>query len=81
MCTNATIICVTLTKQQVFCSLLQAFPHPLANVDYTKQDKERSMVNEMSYHLVESLTWQGLSDLFNVWFMLSIYYNKVYVYI
>ncbi|KAJ5573899.1 uncharacterized protein N7459_008326 [Penicillium hispanicum] len=43
----------------------RAFPHPLANVEYSGNDP--SIGNLISYHFVEWLTWQGLGDLINMW--------------
>ncbi|KFZ19533.1 hypothetical protein V502_03594 [Pseudogymnoascus sp. VKM F-4520 (FW-2644)] len=39
------------------------FPHPLANIKST--NASGSMTNEMSYTLVEMMTWQGLGDIIN----------------
>ena len=37
-----------------------AFPHPLANIKFTKGDTPEPMVaNYISYAVVEFLTWQG----------------------
>ncbi|TDZ39681.1 Sterol 3-beta-glucosyltransferase UGT80B1 [Colletotrichum spinosum] len=46
-------------------SSTKAFPHPLANVGYSKEDKK--ITNHASYAAVEFLTWQGLGDLVNTW--------------
>ncbi|WQF82470.1 Putative UDP-glucuronosyl/UDP-glucosyltransferase, Glycosyltransferase family 28 [Colletotrichum destructivum] len=43
----------------------KAFPHPLANIKYSKEDKKST--NHASYAAVEFLTWQGLGDLVNAW--------------
>ncbi|RDW61435.1 hypothetical protein BP5796_11327 [Coleophoma crateriformis] len=40
-----------------------AFPHPLANIK--SSNASGSMTNEMSYTLVDMMTWQGLGDLTN----------------
>jgi hypothetical protein len=43
------------------------YPHPLANIDYSKSDgKDHGTLNEMSYTMIETLTWQGLADIINV---------------
>ncbi|MCJ1313310.1 hypothetical protein MMC25_006987 [Agyrium rufum] len=39
------------------------FPHPIANIKST--NASGSVTNEMSYTLVELMTWQGLGDLIN----------------
>ncbi|KFY43602.1 hypothetical protein V494_01902 [Pseudogymnoascus sp. VKM F-4513 (FW-928)] len=39
------------------------FPHPLANIKST--NASGSMTNEMSYTLVDMMTWQGLGDIIN----------------
>jgi hypothetical protein len=39
------------------------FPHPLANIK--SSNANGSMTNEMSYTLVEMMTWQGLGDIIN----------------
>ena len=39
------------------------FPHPIANIKSTNANK--SMTNEMSYTLVDMMTWQGLGDVIN----------------
>ena len=41
----------------------KAFPHPLANVQ--SSNAEANLTNFMSYALVETMMWQGLSDLVN----------------
>ena len=44
------------------------FPHPLANIklpDAKSSDASKSVTNEMSYTLVEMMTWQGLGDITN----------------
>ncbi|KAG7053285.1 sterol glucosyltransferase [Colletotrichum scovillei] len=46
-------------------SSTKAFPHPLANIGFSKADKKST--NHASYAAVEFLTWQGLGDLVNVW--------------
>ncbi|RYP44061.1 hypothetical protein DL768_009438 [Monosporascus sp. mg162] len=43
----------------------KAFPHPLANIGFSKADKKST--NHASYAAVEFLTWQGLGDLVNAW--------------
>jgi hypothetical protein len=40
-----------------------SFPHPLANVK--SSNAEGSVTNEMSYTIVEMMTWQGLGGLIN----------------
>ncbi|UJR11180.1 hypothetical protein I4U23_015361 [Adineta vaga] len=44
-------------------SRTSTFPHPLANVDYSKASRER--LNKYSYSLVETLMWLGIGDLIN----------------
>ena len=39
------------------------FPHPIANIK--SSNANRSLANEMSYTLVEMMTWQGLGDIIN----------------
>ncbi|KUJ21408.1 UDP-Glycosyltransferase/glycogen phosphorylase [Mollisia scopiformis] len=39
------------------------FPHPIANIK--SSNASRSMSNEMSYTLVDMMTWQGLGDIIN----------------
>jgi hypothetical protein len=39
------------------------FPHPIANIK--SSNASRRMTNEMSYALVEMMTWQGLGDIIN----------------
>ncbi|KAL0940329.1 Sterol 3-beta-glucosyltransferase UGT80B1-like protein 5 [Colletotrichum truncatum] len=51
-------------------SSTKAFPHPLANVGYSKADKKST--NHASYAAVEFLTWQGLGDLVNAWRVASL---------
>ncbi|KAK2756283.1 Sterol 3-beta-glucosyltransferase UGT80B1-like protein 5 [Colletotrichum kahawae] len=51
-------------------SSTKAFPHPLANVGYSKEDKKST--NFASYAAVEFLTWQGLGDLVNAWRVASL---------
>ncbi|KAF9874477.1 hypothetical protein CkaCkLH20_08040 [Colletotrichum karsti] len=51
-------------------SSTKAFPHPLANVGYSKADKKTT--NFASYAAVEFLTWQGLGDLVNSWRVASL---------
>ncbi|KAF4869925.1 Sterol 3-beta-glucosyltransferase UGT80B1 [Colletotrichum siamense] len=51
-------------------SSTKAFPHPLANVGYSKEDKKST--NFASYAAVEFLTWQGLGDLVNTWRVASL---------
>ncbi|OLN86655.1 Sterol 3-beta-glucosyltransferase UGT80B1-like protein 5 [Colletotrichum chlorophyti] len=46
-------------------SSTKAFPHPLANIGFSKSDKRST--NHASYAAVEFLTWQGLGDLVNAW--------------
>lgn len=41
----------------------KAFPHPLANIQTV--DVNPSIVNYLSYALVETMIWQGLGDLVN----------------
>ena len=43
----------------------KSFPHPLANIKDNKA--EPSMVNRLSYAMVEWMTWQGLADVVNGW--------------
>ncbi|KEQ95936.1 glycosyltransferase family 1 protein [Aureobasidium subglaciale EXF-2481] len=43
----------------------KSFPHPLANIQDNKA--EPSMVNRLSYAMVEWMTWQGLADVVNSW--------------
>lgn len=43
----------------------KSFPHPLANIKNNKA--EPSMVNRLSYAMVEWMTWQGLADVVNDW--------------
>ncbi|KAH0366129.1 UDP-Glycosyltransferase/glycogen phosphorylase, partial [Aureobasidium melanogenum] len=43
----------------------KSFPHPLANIKDNKA--EPSMVNRLSYAMVEWMTWQGLADVVNDW--------------
>lgn len=43
----------------------KSFPHPLANIKDNKA--EPSMVNRLSYAMVEWMTWQGLADVVNNW--------------
>ncbi|CAF3948860.1 unnamed protein product [Adineta steineri] len=40
-----------------------AFPHPLANIDYSTASNER--INVFSYSSVETLMWLGIGDLIN----------------
>ncbi|KAF6828791.1 Sterol 3-beta-glucosyltransferase UGT80B1-like protein 5 [Colletotrichum plurivorum] len=51
-------------------SSTKAFPHPLANVGFSKADKKST--NYASYAAVEFLTWQGLGDLVNSWRVASL---------
>jgi UDP:flavonoid glycosyltransferase YjiC (YdhE family) len=44
-------------------SATKAFPHPLANIK--SADPNGSMTNEMSYTIVDMMTWQGLGRLTN----------------
>lgn len=44
-------------------SATSAFPHPLANINST--DPNGSVTNELSYTVVDIMTWQGLGDLTN----------------
>ncbi|KAK1625678.1 UDP-glucose,sterol transferase [Colletotrichum phormii] len=46
-------------------SSTKTFPHPLANIGFSKADKKST--NHASYAAVEFLTWQGLGDLVNAW--------------
>lgn len=41
----------------------QAFPHPIANIKASNASK--GATNEMSYTLVDIMTWQGLGDIVN----------------
>ncbi|MCJ1444108.1 MAG: hypothetical protein MMC23_004608 [Stictis urceolatum] len=41
----------------------QAFPHPLANITPTNESK--TMTNYASFVITDTLTWQGLGDIFN----------------
>ncbi|KAL7796871.1 hypothetical protein V8C37DRAFT_371750 [Trichoderma ceciliae] len=41
----------------------RAFPHPLANIQYSNADDV--LTNYMTYTLVEMMTWQGLGDVIN----------------
>ncbi|KAL2062308.1 hypothetical protein VTL71DRAFT_6574 [Oculimacula yallundae] len=41
----------------------QDFPHPIANIK--SSNAGGSMTNEMSYTLVDMMTWQGLGDIIN----------------
>ncbi|PTB37786.1 uncharacterized protein TrAFT101_005335 [Trichoderma asperellum] len=41
----------------------RAFPHPLANVQYSNADDV--LTNYLTYTLVEMMTWQGLGDVIN----------------
>ncbi|KAG9562709.1 UDP-Glycosyltransferase/glycogen phosphorylase, partial [Aureobasidium melanogenum] len=43
----------------------KSFPHPLADIKDNKA--EPSMVNRLSYAMVEWMTWQGLADVVNDW--------------
>ncbi|KAI5205756.1 UDP-Glycosyltransferase/glycogen phosphorylase [Aureobasidium subglaciale] len=43
----------------------KSFPHPLANIQ--DNNAEPSMVNRLSYAMVEWMTWQGLADVVNLW--------------
>ncbi|KAF7880784.1 uncharacterized protein EAF01_011949 [Botrytis porri] len=43
----------------------RAFPHPLANIE--RSDADLRTTNYLSYALVEIVTWQGLSDIINLW--------------
>ncbi|UJR29456.1 hypothetical protein I4U23_010668 [Adineta vaga] len=40
-----------------------AFPHPLGNVNYTKESRER--LNSLSYRFVETLLWLSIGDIIN----------------
>ncbi|KAH9212963.1 putative sterol glucosyltransferase [Leptodontidium sp. 2 PMI_412] len=42
----------------------KAFPHPLANIE--RSDADLHTTNYLSYGLVELMTWQGLSDVINL---------------
>ncbi|KAH8893855.1 UDP-Glycosyltransferase/glycogen phosphorylase [Thozetella sp. PMI_491] len=42
-----------------------SFPHPLANIKNARSD--RSLANQLSYLIVDWLTWQGLGDVINKW--------------
>jgi hypothetical protein len=39
------------------------FPHPIANIK--SSNASGSMTNEISYTLVDMMTWQGLGDIIN----------------
>lgn len=41
----------------------KSFPHPIANIKSSNADG--SVTNEMSYTLVDMMTWQGLGDIIN----------------
>lgn len=41
----------------------RAFPHPLANIQSSNVDDV--LTNNLSYTLVEMMTWQGLGDIIN----------------
>ncbi|THY82622.1 UDP-Glycosyltransferase/glycogen phosphorylase [Aureobasidium pullulans] len=41
------------------------FPHPLANIQ--ANNAEPTMINRLSYAMVEWITWQGLADVVNSW--------------
>jgi hypothetical protein len=41
----------------------QDFPHPIGNIKYSNANG--SMTNELSYTLVDMMTWQGLGDITN----------------
>jgi hypothetical protein len=41
----------------------QSFPHPIANIK--SSNASGGMTNEMSYTLVDMMTWQGLGDIVN----------------
>ncbi|KAK8906641.1 hypothetical protein QC760_005224 [Botrytis cinerea] len=43
----------------------RAFPHPLANIQ--NGDGDPRTANYLSYGLVDMMTWQGLSDVINLW--------------
>ncbi|KAF7889829.1 uncharacterized protein EAF02_002244 [Botrytis sinoallii] len=43
----------------------RAFPHPLANIQ--NGDADPRTANYLSYGLVDMMTWQGLSDVINLW--------------
>ncbi|PVH67675.1 glycosyltransferase family 1 protein [Cadophora sp. DSE1049] len=43
----------------------RAFPHPLANIQNGNADPRTA--NYLSYGLVDLMTWQGLSDVINLW--------------
>ena len=51
----------------MFCSMPWSptydFPHPIANIK--SSNASGSMTNEMSYTLVDMMTWQGLGSLIN----------------
>ena len=40
-----------------------SFPHPLANIKSSNADGSKT--NEMSYTIVEMMTWQGLGSIIN----------------
>lgn len=41
----------------------QAFPHPLANIQFSNADPQ--LTNYVSYAMIELLSWQGLGDIIN----------------
>ncbi|KAJ7472257.1 hypothetical protein B0H11DRAFT_2038236 [Mycena galericulata] len=43
----------------------RAFPHPLANLQYSRTDPV--IANYISYGIVEFLTWQGVGNVINKW--------------
>ncbi|KAL3424213.1 sterol glucosyltransferase [Phlyctema vagabunda] len=54
----------------------RAFPHPLANI--SKSDRtEPQTSNYLSYGLVEMMTWQGLSDVINLWRRRSLHLDPI----
>jgi hypothetical protein len=44
-------------------SATQSFPHPLANIQ--SSSAKGTMSNELSYTVVEMMTWEGLGDIIN----------------
>lgn len=54
---------LTTTPHSMPWSPTDAFSHPLANIK--SSNANGSMTNEMSWSLVEMMTWQGLGDIIN----------------
>ncbi|OQE89859.1 hypothetical protein PENNAL_c0013G01328 [Penicillium nalgiovense] len=46
-------------------STTKSFPHPLANMN--AEDAQSSLKNQVSYDIVNWLTWQGVGDVINGW--------------